>query len=138
MADVGTYGAPGLPAAVYSSPRYTASPVPSGETLKRSYTEYAAESPTESEDSTSDEVPSFDPEKHLVFKDTKPTTHSMTDIGLPLSNGVSPVAVSEPFPLFSEEAINIMRKEFLSDEVLEKYSWTSDIAPKQIRGYASE
>jgi hypothetical protein len=62
----------------------------------------------------------------------------MEDIGLSKSNGISPVAVSEPFPLFTEEAVDIMRKECLSDKVLEEYSWTSDIAPKQLRGYASK
>ncbi|KAH8602736.1 hypothetical protein B0O99DRAFT_499353 [Bisporella sp. PMI_857] len=60
----------------------------------------------------------------------------MEDIGLPASNGVSPVAVSEPFRLFSEDAVNIMRGEIFSKEVQENYSYTSDIAPKQLRGYA--
>jgi len=60
----------------------------------------------------------------------------MEDIGLPMTYGISPVAVSEPFRLFTEEAVNIMRAEILADEVQNSYSYTSDIAPKQIRGYA--
>ncbi|EHL02709.1 hypothetical protein M7I_1225 [Glarea lozoyensis 74030] len=60
----------------------------------------------------------------------------MEDIGYPSNNGVSPNAVSEPFRLFSEEAVDIMRSEVLNKEVQENYSYTSDIAPKQLRGYA--
>jgi len=46
-------------------------------------------------------------------------------IGLTSSNGVFSVAVSEPFQLFSD-----------SDVVMEEYSYASDIAPKQLGGYA--
>lgn len=59
----------------------------------------------------------------------------MEEIGL-RDQGVSPVAVSEPFSLFSEDAVNIMRDEILSPVVMDNYAWTSDIAPKQLRGYA--
>lgn len=139
MADVGTLEAPGTPVGIYSGPQYIPSPLPSGDTLKRSYAEYSANSPTDTDDSVSvDETPSFDPEKHLAFKDSTPKTHSMVDIGYPSSNGVSPVAVSEPFPLFSEEAINIMREEIFAEDVQRDYSWTSNIAPKQLRGYATK
>ncbi len=60
----------------------------------------------------------------------------MEEIGYSATSGVSPIAVSEPFRLFSEEAVDIMRGEVLDEEVQEKYSYTSDIAPKQLRGYA--
>jgi hypothetical protein len=141
MADVYTSEAPGIPAALYSGPQYTPSPVPSGQdSHKRSYEDFAADNTTDSDDDSSVEstdYPVFDPEKHLVFHGTV-KTHSMDDIGLPMTNGISPVAVSEPFPLFSEEAVNIMRAEVLAEDVLENYSWTSDIAPKQVRGYAQK
>jgi len=60
----------------------------------------------------------------------------MEDIGYSASNGVSPVAVSEPFRLFSEEAVDIMRSEVFDADAREKYTYTSNIAPKQLRGYA--
>jgi hypothetical protein len=60
----------------------------------------------------------------------------MTDLSLPADIGVSPVAVSEPFHLFSKEAIDVMRSEVLDEKVYNEYSITSDIAPRQIRGYA--
>ncbi|KAH7413512.1 hypothetical protein BKA64DRAFT_568854 [Cadophora sp. MPI-SDFR-AT-0126] len=59
----------------------------------------------------------------------------MDDIGLPITNGISPVAVSEPFPLFTSEAIDIMRSEVFTDEVMNNYSMTSDLIPMSVRGY---
>jgi hypothetical protein len=115
---------------VVNSPRLNPSPTETQESLKRSFAKYLAN------DNVSPPVGKlFDPTKHLTFEE--PTyIHTMEDIGYPSSNGVSPVAVSEPFRLFSEDAVNIMRSEILDPEVQEKYSYTSDIAPKQIRGYA--
>jgi hypothetical protein len=115
---------------VVNSPRLNPSPKETQESLKRSFAKYLAN------DNVSPPVGKlFDPTKHLTFEE--PTyIHTMEDIGYPSSNGVSPVAVSEPFRLFSEDAVNIMRSEILDPEVQEKYSYTSDIAPKQIRGYA--
>ncbi|KAH7370941.1 hypothetical protein BKA65DRAFT_522461 [Rhexocercosporidium sp. MPI-PUGE-AT-0058] len=62
----------------------------------------------------------------------------MDDIGLPITNGISPVAVSEPFPLFTAEAIDIMRAEVFTDEVMNNYSRSSDLIPLLVRGYVSE
>lgn len=60
----------------------------------------------------------------------------MEELGYSNDSGVSPIAVSNPFKLFTEEAVQLMRDEVLSDEVQNGYSYTSDIAPKQLRGYA--
>ena len=79
----------------------------------------------------------FDPAKHLKF--TPPSKIiSMEDIGLPAGTGVSPVAVSEPFPLFSEEAIRQMRAEVLSDSVWKNCQYSSNLAQCQLRGFAPE
>lgn len=77
----------------------------------------------------------FDPDKHLAFVEPS-RAYTMEDLGLPGNSGVSPIAVCEPFQLFSEEAIDIMREEVLAEEVQRKYQFSSDIAAKQIRGYA--
>lgn len=131
MASADVLGAPGMPGGAmdFYSPRL--GPVDSLKIghLKRSFAAFAA----------SDEMPTecshFDPEKHLTFE--PPTrVHTMVDIGLPASSGISPVAVSEPFRLFSQEAVMEMRKEILAEKVLKDYSYTSDIAPMQLRGYA--
>jgi hypothetical protein len=79
----------------------------------------------------------FDPTKHLKF--TPPSKIlSMKDLGYPESRGVSPIGVSEPFTLFSEEAIKQMRAEILSDDVWRDYQWSSDLAQCQLRGYTAK
>lgn len=124
---------PGVPDTLYSnvvnSPRLNPSPKETQESLKRSFAKYLA-----ADHGTSGVGKLFIPSKHLAFEE--PTyIHTMEDIGFPASKGVSPVAVSEPFRLFSEDAVNIMRAEIFDPEVQAKYSYTSDIAPKQLRGY---
>ena len=115
---------------IVNSPHLNLSPRETQENLRRSFAKYLAA------DSGSSAVGKlFDPSKHLAFEEPS-HIHTMEDIGYPAINGVSPIAVSEPFRLFSEDAVNIMRSEILDPEVQEKYSYTSDIAPKQLRGYA--
>jgi len=79
----------------------------------------------------------FDPEKHLVFKHVPPTL-TMQQIGLPNDIGVSPVAVTEPFPLFSPAAVEMMRSEIAKPEVVQNHTFSSNIAANQLRGYARE
>lgn len=76
----------------------------------------------------------FDPDKHLNFVD-EPTVLSLKDIGLPEDAGISPVAVSQPFPLFNEEAIRIMREEIFTNEVWDDYLHSTDDFGCQLRGY---
>jgi len=102
------------------------------EILKRSFEKYLA----------SDAGPTFgrlfEPARHLAFEEPD-HVHTMEDIGYSATSGVSPIAVSEPFRLFSDEAVDIMREEIFAKEVQENYSYSSDIAPvKQLRGYAPE
>ena len=79
----------------------------------------------------------FDPEKHLVF--TSPSkVHTMKELGYRDDVGVSPIGVSEPFPLFSDEAIKQMRSEVLSEEVWNRYRYSSNLAQCQLRGFAPE
>ena len=86
---------------------------------------------------TAQELVKFNPEKHLVAK-LPVQTIPMKDVGYPDDVGVSPVAVSQPFQLFSEEAIGQMRSEILKPEVMETCSFSSDIAACQLRGYAAK
>ncbi|KAF7906099.1 hypothetical protein EAF00_000378 [Botryotinia globosa] len=102
------------------------------DSLKRSFAKYLA-----SEQSAPAVGKLFKPETHLQYEEPS-YVHTMEDIGYSATSGVSPVAVSEPFRLFSEEAVNVMREEIFDKEVQEKYSYTSDIAPKQLRGYAPD
>ena len=79
----------------------------------------------------------FDPLKHLAFKPPE-RVYTMKDLHLPDDNGVSPVAVSEPFPLFTPEAVLRMRAEVLSKEVLANCQYSSHLAQCQLRGFAAE
>ncbi|KAL2002444.1 hypothetical protein VTN02DRAFT_6752 [Thermoascus thermophilus] len=79
---------------------------------------------------------SFDPKKHLAFQPPS-KVYTMKELGYP-HKGISPVGVSEPFPLFSPEAIKQMRAEVLSDKVWDKYQYSSNVAQCQLRGFAPE
>ncbi|KAL4798909.1 hypothetical protein BDV19DRAFT_402186 [Aspergillus venezuelensis] len=80
---------------------------------------------------------SFEPSKHLEFKPPS-KVHSMKELGFAEDRGVSPIGVTEPFPLFSAEAIQQMRNEVLSDEVFAKWSYSSELSQCQLRGYAED
>lgn len=75
----------------------------------------------------------FDPEMHLAFQEPS-NILTMKDIGFE-NVGISPVAVTEPFQLFSPEAIKIMRSEIAKPEVTANHEFASNIAQAQLRGY---
>jgi hypothetical protein len=78
----------------------------------------------------------FNPKAHLSY--TKPKAmQTMESIG-DEDVGVSPIAVSQPFQLFTPQAVDIMRGEVLAHKVRQNYNFSSDIAAKQVRGYASK
>ncbi|KAK6072807.1 hypothetical protein SCUP515_07132 [Seiridium cupressi] len=79
----------------------------------------------------------FDPKVHLAFEEP-PKVYTMEELGLPVGSGVSPIAVSEPFQLFTEEAVNRMRQEVLSDEVMNNCQYSSNLAHCQLRGFANK
>lgn len=79
----------------------------------------------------------FNPDKHISFKPPS-KVYTMKDLNLPEGTGVSPFAVSEPFPLFTEEAVHRMREEVLSKEVLNNCQYSSNLAQCQLRGFAAQ
>jgi hypothetical protein len=81
-------------------------------------------------------APAFEPAKHLNFQPPN-KTWTMEEIGF-ADKGVSPIAVSEPFPLFTTEAIKAMRAEVLSKPVWENCKYSSNLAKCQLRGFAPE
>lgn len=76
----------------------------------------------------------FDAEKHLNFEPPS-KVYTMKDIGME-NKGVSPNAVSEPFQLFSPEAVQQMRAETLREEVFANCQYSSNLAKGQLRGMA--
>ncbi|RSL62900.1 hypothetical protein CEP54_005538 [Fusarium duplospermum] len=79
---------------------------------------------------------SWDSEKHLAFQPPSKIL-SMKEIGLE-GHGISPNACSEPFPLFSEEAISQMRAEIFSETVLDKCQYASTFNANMVRGMGHE
>ncbi|KAL4930315.1 uncharacterized protein BDV17DRAFT_297777 [Aspergillus undulatus] len=74
----------------------------------------------------------FDPEEHLIYE--PPTKiHKMANFGLE-GAGISPNAISEPFRLFTENAIKQMRAEIFSEPVLEDCQYASTFCTNMIRG----
>lgn len=78
----------------------------------------------------------FDPEKHLNFQPPS-KVYTMKEIGLG-DKGVSRNAVSEPFPLFTKEAVQQMRAEALRKEVFDNCQYSSNLSKGQLRGFAPE
>ncbi|KAJ5081571.1 hypothetical protein NUU61_009835 [Penicillium alfredii] len=74
----------------------------------------------------------FDPTKHLNFQPPE-NVYTMKQIGLE-GHGISPVAASEPFPLFTTEAIKQIRAEIFSEPVLEHCQYASTFAKNMVRG----
>ena len=79
----------------------------------------------------------FEPSKHIDFHPPS-KVHSMSDLKLPEGTGVSSFAVSEPFKLFTEEAIERMRAEIFTKPVLENCQYSSNLAHCQLRGFADK
>ncbi|KAF5598645.1 2OG oxygenase superfamily [Fusarium pseudocircinatum] len=78
----------------------------------------------------------WDAKQHLTFEPPKSIV-TMKDIGLE-GHGISPIAVSEPFPLFSKDAMLQMRAEIFSKPVLENNRFSSDLIAEVIRGLTPE
>lgn len=76
----------------------------------------------------------FDPEKHLSFT-KQPETLTLSDLGFPEDVGISPVGVSNPFPLFNNDAIKIMRRELFTQEIWDNCMHSTEFAACQIRGH---
>lgn len=74
----------------------------------------------------------FEPERHLRFEPPS-KIHTMEEIGLK-GHGISPHAATEPFPLFTEEAIKQMRAEIFDEKVLAECQYSSTFNKNMVRG----
>ncbi|OQU96061.1 hypothetical protein CLAIMM_02197 [Cladophialophora immunda] len=74
----------------------------------------------------------FDPQKHVAYEPPA-KIHSMKDIGLE-GQGISPNAVTDPFPLFTQDAIKQMRAEIFSEDVLDNCQYSSPFVSRTVRG----
>ncbi|KAL7945557.1 hypothetical protein V8C42DRAFT_357911 [Trichoderma barbatum] len=78
----------------------------------------------------------WNPEKHVAPK-TEIVQHLMKDIGLE-GHGISPIAVTDPFPLFTNDAIHQIRREIFSEPVLRDCRFKSDFNANMVRGMGHE
>lgn len=78
----------------------------------------------------------FDAKKHTCFE--PPTRrYTMEEWGYG-GQGISPVASSDPFPLFTPEAVQQVRRELFSKSVLSNCQFGSTFTQNMIRGYSRE
>ncbi|TKA64252.1 hypothetical protein B0A55_09298 [Friedmanniomyces simplex] len=75
----------------------------------------------------------FDPGKHLAFQFPQKIL-TFDDLGQS-NDGISPNAVSEPFSLFTEEAVKQMRAEVFREDILEKHYCATGRSSGQVRGH---
>lgn len=85
----------------------------------------------------------FDPERHIIFKDDmfdSVKIHTLQDLGLDPPDKLSEFGIAEPFPFFSDEAIEIMRFEIFQKKTFETYARVANISTNaldvNIGGYA--
>lgn len=73
-------------------------------------------------------MPDFDPALHLAFE--PPTKrHTFSEYGLPKPDSCPDMCFTEPFPLFSEEGVRMLRRELLQKKVLDRHLSSWDRAP---------
>ncbi|EXJ67946.1 uncharacterized protein A1O5_08560 [Cladophialophora psammophila CBS 110553] len=80
------------------------------------------------------ELPDFDPAIHLAFQPPA-QRHTFGEVGLPKPHNAPDLCYTDPFPLFSEEGVRILRREMLDKRMLDKYLRSWDRAPAYIAGH---
>lgn len=84
-----------------------------------------------------DQLPQFDPKIHLNFIPPK-ARYSFTDLGLEKPHNAPDLCYTEPFQIFSEECVRVMRRELFRKEFLDKYMRTWARAPCYIGGHSTD
>lgn len=79
----------------------------------------------------------FDPKRHLNYAPPE-KVYSMNDLGYENEVGVSPVGVTTAFPLFTEEAVNIMRSEIFQKDVFDNCNFSKVAGIIKLRGYVAK
>jgi hypothetical protein len=83
------------------------------------------------------QLPQFDPKIHLNFIPPE-ARYSFTDLGLEKPRNAPDLCYTEPFQLFSEEGVRVMRRELFRKEFLDKYMRTWARAPCYIGGHSTD
>lgn len=80
-------------------------------------------------------IPPFDPAIHLSFQPPA-KRYTFTELGLPVPKGVPDLCYTEPFQLFSEEGVRMLRREIFRRSFLDKYMRSWERAPCIITGFS--
>lgn len=80
-------------------------------------------------------MPKFDPALHLNFVPPA-KRYSFTELGLDAKIPPVDMCITEPFSLFTEEAVRLIRRELFQPEVFDNYMHSWARAPCVIRGVA--
>lgn len=81
------------------------------------------------------ERPKFDPARHLRYSPPS-ERHSFTEFGLEAKPPPSDTCITEPFNLFTAEAVRLMRRELFQPAVFDNYMHSWARAPCVVRGIA--
>jgi hypothetical protein len=79
----------------------------------------------------------FDPEIHLNFQPPK-GRHSFTELGLSKPHNIPDVCYTEPFQLFSNEGVRMIRHELFQKKFLDRYMRSWERAPCYIGGFSND
>lgn len=82
-------------------------------------------------------APTFNPSQHLSFEPPKSIV-TLKELLLSEKDAVSPVAITEPFPLFTLEGVKQMRADLFRKEVVEKHGNRTLPHCYKMRGYSKD
>lgn len=79
----------------------------------------------------------FDPAKHMAFRPPESVV-TLKELLLSEQNACSPVAITEPFPLFSLQGVVEMRKDIFRESVVRRHSQKIKDGVYKMRGYSQD
>jgi hypothetical protein len=79
----------------------------------------------------------FEPSKHLCFEPPKNIV-TLKELLLSEKDAISPVAITEPFPLFSLEGVTQIRADLFRKEIVNKYGDRTKKNCYKMRGYSKD
>jgi hypothetical protein len=82
-------------------------------------------------------APEFDPKKHMCYVPPEKTI-TLAELNLDPPSATSPIAITAPFPLLTEEGVRALRTDIFRREVVAKYGSLKYPGVYRIRGYGPD
>jgi hypothetical protein len=101
------------------------------------YPKQESSAPTRPSTDSNDNAVHFDPAKHLRFQPPE-RVYSLEELKYPLKQAVGTVAATDPFPLFTTEAVTEMRRQLLAPRTIKNCMTYTRHGSVQIRGAAPQ